>query len=58
MTLADYERLRSEPTWFAIRPGHEILDVESVVERKGGYDIVQKHEGVPTRVAEEEDPRT
>ena len=57
MTLADYERLRSEPTWFAVRPGHEVRDLESIVERRGEYNVVQKHEGGPARLAEDEDPR-
>jgi hypothetical protein len=57
MTAPAYEELRSEPTHFAIVPGHEIPDVESLVERHEGYDVVKKDEGVPQRIAETTDPR-
>jgi len=58
MSLADYERVRSNPTWFAIKPGHEENDVEDVVEKQTGYDIVRKHEGTPADIARAEDPRS
>ena len=58
MSLADYERVRSNPTWFAIKPGHEETDVEDVVEKQKGYDIVRKHEGTPADIARAEDPRS
>jgi len=57
MTRREYEQLRSEPHQFAVHPGHENLDVESVVARRNGYDIVQKDEGAPERIAEQTDPR-
>lgn len=53
----DYEALRSDPRLFAIVPGHEKEDVEDVVERRDGYDIVRKREGEPARVARATDPR-
>ena len=52
-----YEKLRSDPTQFAIVPGHEIPDVEEVVAREEGYDVVRKVDGVPRRIAEVTDPR-
>jgi hypothetical protein len=57
MTAPAYEELRSDATHFAIVPGHEIPDVESLVERHEGYDVVKKDEGVPQRIAEVTDPR-
>ena len=57
LTMAEYEELRSEPTHFAIVPGHEIHDVEILVEHCGGYDVVAKRPGEPARIAEETDPR-
>lgn len=57
MTLSEYERLRADPRLFAVIPGHEIPDVEDVVERREGYDVVRKHAGTPAEVATEEDPR-
>jgi hypothetical protein len=55
--IGEYDRLRSEPTWFAIKPGHEIGDVETVVERHEGYEVVAKRAGEPARIARELDPR-
>jgi hypothetical protein len=57
VTAPAYEELRSDPTHFAIVPGHEIPDVESIVEHHEGYDVVKKDEGVPQRIAEATDPR-
>lgn len=57
MTREEYEQLRSESHQFAVFPGHEIPDVESVVDQRKGYDIVQKNRGEPERIAEQTDPR-
>jgi hypothetical protein len=56
LTPEEYERLRSDATWFAIRPGHEIPDVEDVIERGDRYWVVEKHEGDPSDVAREISP--
>jgi hypothetical protein len=57
LTLAEYERIRSEPELFIIVPGHEFADVETVVEQGEGFDVVRKREGTPARIARETDPR-
>ena len=57
MTLAEYEELRSNPTHFAIRPGHEVPDVEVIVRREDRYDIVRKLPGGPEELAISTDPR-
>jgi hypothetical protein len=57
MTIDEYEHVRSEPTHFAVRPGHVAADVELVVERTEHYWIVEKV-GEAAEVAEETDPRT
>ena len=56
--LDDYERVRADPLLFVIVPGHEIPDVESVVERAAGWDVVRKDRGTPSAVAESTDPRS
>jgi hypothetical protein len=53
VTPSEYERLRSDKTLFAIRPGHEIHDVENVVDKRDDYWVVKKHEGEPAQVARE-----
>ena len=57
MTRAEYEEIRSEAHQFGVHPGHEYPDVESVVARLKGYDIVRKNKGVPAQIAEQTDPR-
>jgi hypothetical protein len=56
MTTAEYEKLRSDATHFAVRPGHEVPEVEDVVERHEGYLVVAKA-GEPASIARETDPR-
>jgi hypothetical protein len=58
ITRPEYASLRSDPELFAIVSGHEKPDVERVVERRKGYDIVRKDEGVSAEVARELDPRS
>ena len=42
LTVDEYRELRTEPTRFAVRPGHEIPDVEHVVQATASYAIVAK----------------
>ena len=58
LSVADYERIRSDPTLFVIVRGHEIPDVEDVVERSDGFDVVRKHAGGAAQLAAELDPRS
>ena len=54
LTPAEYERVRSDPTWFVIVPGHPTSG--DVVEQGDGFRIVEKT-GVAAQVAVELDPR-
>lgn len=56
--IADYERIRGSSRLYVIATGHDIPGVERIVERREGWDVVQKHEGAPSEVARETDPRT
>jgi hypothetical protein len=58
MQLAEYERVRSDPTWFLIIPGHEELDYERVIEETEGYAVVEKLPGGPAGMAIRDDPRS
>jgi hypothetical protein len=57
LSLAAYEQIRSVPELFFIVPGHELADVESVVESNEAYNVVRKHEGAPAQFARETNPR-
>lgn len=55
LQLEEYERIRSDPTFFVVKPEHDAPDVESVVERHEAYWIVRKHEGEPAEIARRTD---
>ena len=57
VSLPEYERIRSDPALFFVLPGHELPDVEDVVEEAPGYYIVRKRSGGPAELATELDPR-
>lgn len=42
LRLAEYEAVRSNSRRFFVRPGHELPEVETVVERCGNYVVVEK----------------
>lgn len=58
LRLEEYERVRSDPTLFFVKPRHDAPDVESVVERREGYWVVRKHEGGPAELARRTDERS
>ena len=57
MPLSEYERVRSDPTLFVVAPGHESPEIEEVVRREDGYQVVRK-EGEAARLAVAQDPRS
>ena len=57
MTVAEYQTIRAESTRFAVIPGHELPEVESVVERHPTYLVVEKRAKDAQEVARETDPR-
>jgi hypothetical protein len=58
LTISAYEAVRADPRRFIIAPDHQALDVEAVMERRPGYWVVEKHEGIPADVARARDPRS
>ncbi|MBV9804165.1 MAG: hypothetical protein JO130_13280 [Solirubrobacterales bacterium] len=57
LTVREYEEIRANPRHFVLVPGHELPEVETVVERKtSGYIIVEKLDQAG-EVAEHSDPR-
>jgi hypothetical protein len=57
LNRAEYEAVRADPRYFAVVPGHEKPEVESVVERHAGYFVVQKNEATRS-IVEDTDPRS
>jgi hypothetical protein len=56
VTLVKYEELRSSPLRFVVVPGHEIPDVERVVETTDAYNVIEKF-GEAAGIARDRDPR-
>jgi hypothetical protein len=42
LTASEYETVRAQDDRFAVRPGHETLELERVVERSDRYVVVDK----------------
>ena len=57
MTLVEYESMRSEPTHFVVLPGHELLEIESIVHARDRFSVVRKQEEAAL-FAERHDPRS
>ena len=53
----EYESVRANPRRFFVLPGHELPEVESIVERHDDYFVVEKHPGEADLV-EATDPRS
>lgn len=58
IAIPEYEELRSDARQFAVVRSHVMPDVEDVVRETERFTVVQKHEGTPARIAEEDDPRS
>jgi hypothetical protein len=57
LTREQYEALRSNPRRFAIIDGHEIPEVEDIVERTERYIVVEKVGQAEAEIVEHTDPR-
>jgi hypothetical protein len=55
---SEYERIREDATLFLVVSGHEVPEVEDVVESFEHFDVVRKHDGSPARLAYATDPRS
>jgi hypothetical protein len=56
LRLDEYEAVRKSPTYFLVKRGHEIPDVETVIEDHGAFVVVAKHTKAAD-IAVETDPR-
>ena len=51
ITHDEYRELRTDPTFFAVKHGHEDPRVEVVIDERPGYLVIKKREGEPARIA-------
>jgi hypothetical protein len=56
LRIDEYESVRSNSTWFFVKAGHDMAEIERVVSENDGYAVVEKL--VATEFAEEVDPRS
>lgn len=56
LSVTDYERVRSDPCRFVLIAGHELAELETVVEEGDGYVVVEKRREA-ARFAQKTDPR-
>src|SRR5215211_1932514 len=56
LTVVEYERVRSNPTWFVIKPDHDLARIERVVSRDDGHAVVEKL--IAEEYMQETDPRS
>jgi hypothetical protein len=55
--LTEYEQVREEPTTFLVTPGHELPDIERVVDDRGRFRVVDKVQAVVRKTVVRLDPR-
>jgi hypothetical protein len=59
LTIAEYEHVREDPHRFVVVPGHEIADIEDVVEWHEGWSVIEKvPEPEISEILERSDPRS
>jgi hypothetical protein len=56
LQLAEYERIRADGTWFFVKTGHNIPEIERIISQDEGYVVVEKI--VAEEELEAEDPRS
>jgi len=57
LTAGQYEHVRADPTHFAVRAGHDLPEVERVIERFESHWVIEKHLLPGKAIVEEADPR-
>jgi hypothetical protein len=56
LTLSQYEYVRSDSSWFVVVPGHEVPDVETVIDTHEGWNVIAKNPEV-SDIVQDTDPR-
>lgn len=56
-TLEEYEEVRADGATFMLAPGHEHGDIERVVDKKRGFNVVEKVQGAVRETVRRLNPR-
>ena len=54
----EYEQVRSQPTRFLVKSGHEIPEVETTVSASGAHVVIEKDAVLARQLAQQHNPRT
>jgi hypothetical protein len=57
VSLDEYENVRSHPTRFLVKRGHDLPEVEDVVQQRRRYAIVEKVDRVAAAIVRRLNPR-
>jgi len=57
LTRSEYDAVRAHPRRFAIAGGHELVEIETPVQRHERYAVVEAHDRAAAAVAEQTYPR-
>ena len=57
LAVPEYEQVRSDPTLFVIKPGHEASDLEQPVTKSDRYWVIKKEPGISETLAKQLDTR-
>jgi hypothetical protein len=56
ITTDAYAAIRAESTLFVVKPGHDLPESETVIDRNDIYWTVRKDPGIPAAIARATDP--
>ena len=56
ITTDAYAQVRSDSTLFVVKPGHDLPETETVVDKNEIFWTVQKDPGIPAAIARATDP--
>jgi len=57
LSPSEYAAVRAHPRRFVVVPGHEVVEIESAVERHNRYAVVEAHAAAVVGIAEQTSPR-
>jgi transcription initiation factor TFIID subunit TAF12 len=57
VTLDEYEDVRADGATFMLVPGHEHDDIERVIRKRGGFNVVEKMQRTVRATVQRLDPR-
>jgi hypothetical protein len=57
LTTDAYAQIRADSNLFVVKPGHDLPESETVIDKNGSYWTVRKDPGIPAAIARATDPK-